>query len=151
MMARIETSVTIARPQRAVFEYLTDLRNAKEWSTEVVDVTYDGQLGKGTTGSDIRRFGRKEMVMPWKVVSFASPDGMTIQYERPFPMTAEFSFQDLGGATRVSCSTDLMPRGWWRLLSPVLSLEGKKADRVQFEKVKAILEGTNGNGAKNER
>jgi uncharacterized protein YndB with AHSA1/START domain len=46
-MARIETSVVIARPQEDVFAYLTDLRNAMEWSTELVDVAYDGELSEG--------------------------------------------------------------------------------------------------------
>jgi len=30
-------------------------------------------------------------------------------------------------------------------LAPILALEGKKTDQTQFEKVKAILEGVNGN------
>lgn len=41
-MAKIETSVHIARPVAEVWGYLTDLRNEKEWSTEVVDTTYSG-------------------------------------------------------------------------------------------------------------
>ena len=140
-MARIETSVVIARPPQEVFAYLTDLRNAKEWSTELVDVMYDGELAEGTTGSDTRKMGRKEIVMPWRVTSFDSPNRLVIAYERPFPMTAEFSFQAREGGTRVTCATQLRPRGFWRLLAPVLAWEGKKTDEIQFNKVKAILEG----------
>jgi hypothetical protein len=36
--------------------------------------------------------------------------------------------------------TDLKPSGWWRLLTPIIAAEGRKADQTQFAKVKAILE-----------
>lgn len=140
-MARIETSVVIDRPKDDVFEYLTDLRNAKEWSTEVVDVSYDGELVQGSTGADTRKMGRKEIVMPWRVTSFEPPRQMVIEYERPFPITARFSFAPSGSGTRVTCATDLHPRRLWRLLTPMIAREAGKADEVQFKKVKAILEG----------
>jgi hypothetical protein len=139
-MARIETSVVIDKPQQDVFEYLTDLRNAKEWSTEVVDVSYDGELSEGSTGSDTRRMGRKEIVMPWRITSFDPPSHVVIEYERPFPITARFSFASSESGTVVTCATDLRPRGLWRLLTPVIAREAGKADEVQFQKVKSILE-----------
>ena len=139
-MARISTTIEIERPVAEVFEYLTDLRNAKDWSTEVVDVSYHGELAHGTTGSDTRTMGRKELVMPWRVTTFDEPSRVTLSYEQPFPFDATFSFEPTDRGTRVTCVTDLHPRGWWRLLGPVMAWEGRKADRVQFAKVKAILE-----------
>jgi uncharacterized protein YndB with AHSA1/START domain len=137
---QVETSVEIARPQEEVFAYLTDLENAKEWSTEFVDVTYDGELGQGTTGADIRRMGRKEVVMPWTITAFDPPSRVVFEYTAPFPVTAHFSFKPTGSGTLVTCSMDLRPRGFWRLLGPLLAREGKKTDRAQFEQVKRILE-----------
>lgn len=139
-MARIETSVVIDRPQPDVFEYLTDLRNAKEWSSEVVDVIYEGELSQGSRGADTRKMGRKEIVMPWRITSFDPPSQVIIEYERPFPITARFSFAASGSGTLVTCATDLHPRGWWRLLTPMMTREAGKADEIQFQKVKAILE-----------
>jgi uncharacterized protein YndB with AHSA1/START domain len=140
VMSRIETSVEIDRPVAEVFTYLTDLRNAKEWSTEVVDVTYDGELAEGSTGTDVRTMGRKEIVMPWVVTSFDAPQRLALAYEQPFPFDAMFTFQPTDRGTRVTCVTDLHPRGWWRLLAPIIAREARKADQVQFAKVKAILE-----------
>jgi uncharacterized protein YndB with AHSA1/START domain len=149
-MARIETSVVIAKPQVDVFAYLIDLRNAMEWSTELVDVTYDGELAEGSTGSDTRRMGRKEIVMPWRITSFDPPNRLVVEYERPFPITAEFTFRASEGGTRVTCAMDLRPRGFWRLLGPVMAREGKKTDQVQFNKVKEILESRSSNIVANE-
>ena len=38
-MAHIKTSIVIQRSQDETFAYLTDPRNAKDWSSELVDVT----------------------------------------------------------------------------------------------------------------
>lgn len=146
-MARITTSVWIARAPADVFSYLTDLRNAKEWSTELVDVSYDGELARGTTGSDTRTMGRKQIVMPWRVTDFEPPKRLALSYEQPFPIDAAFVFEAGDGGTQVTCVTHLRPQGFWRLLAPILAWEGKKTDRVQFDRVKAILEGAAGTAA----
>jgi carbon monoxide dehydrogenase subunit G len=141
IMPKVDTSIEIARPREEVFAYLTDLGNAKEWSTELVNVTYDGDLAQGTTGADIRRMGRKEIVMPWTITAFDPPNRVTFEYTAPFPVTADFSFRSTGAGTLVTCSMNLRPRGFWRLLGPLLAREGKKSDQAQFRKVKHILEG----------
>jgi uncharacterized protein YndB with AHSA1/START domain len=136
----VETSVEIARPQEEVFAYLTDLKNAKEWSTEFVDVTYDGELAEGTTGADTRRKGGKEIVMPWTITAFDPPHRVVFEYTAPFPVTADFSFRPTDAGTVVTCSMDLRPTGFWRLLGPLLAREGRTSDQAQFQKVKQILE-----------
>jgi uncharacterized protein YndB with AHSA1/START domain len=144
-MTRIKTSIVIRRPQDETFAYLTDPRNAKEWSTELVDVIYNGDLTQGTTGADTRRMGRKHVVMPWIVTVYERPKRIVFEYGRPFPATAEYSFRAEHGGTLVTCDTELRPRGLWRMLAPVIAAEAKKADAVQFRKVKAILEARSAN------
>ncbi|MCA1705492.1 MAG: SRPBCC family protein, partial [Actinobacteria bacterium] len=139
-MPRIKTEIEIARSPEETFDYLTDLRNAIEWSTELVDVTYDGDLKAGSTGTDLRKMGRKEITMPWTVTAYERPDRIVLEYGPPFPAIAEFSFRPTAAGTVVTCDTDLRLRGWWRLLSPVIAKEAAKTDEVQFNKVKAILE-----------
>jgi hypothetical protein len=142
MGAHITTSIVIRRSQDETFAYLTDLRNAKEWSTEVVDVRYDADdLRLGTTGVDVRRMGRsREIEMPWEVTAYEPPDRLVLEYGGRFPATADFSFRAEPDGTRVSCEVELRPRGLWKLLTPLLAVEARKADAAQFQKVKAILE-----------
>jgi uncharacterized protein YndB with AHSA1/START domain len=139
-MSRIKTSIVIRYPQDETYDYLTDPRNATEWSTELVAVTYDGDLAQGTTGTDTRKMGRKEIVMPWTVTVYEPPERIVFEYGRPFPATAEFSFRATASGTLVTCDTELRPRGLWRLLVPIMVREARNADRVQFQKVKEILE-----------
>lgn len=141
MGAHITTSTVIRRSQQETFAYLTDLRNAKEWSTEVVDVRYDTEdLGLGATGVDVRRMGSKELEMPWEVTAYEQPDRLVLEYGGRFPATADFSFRPEPGGTRVTCEVELRPNGLWKLLSPLLAAEARKADATQFQKVKEILE-----------
>jgi hypothetical protein len=86
-------------------------------------------------------------VMPWRVTAFDRPERLALSYGKPFPMDATFSFQSTAEGTRVTCRTDLHPKGWWRLLTPVIAWEGKKTDRVQFDRVKAILESSDASAA----
>ena len=126
-MAKIETSIDIDRPIATVWDYVTDLHNAKDWSTEVVETTYSGDLQLGATGVDTRRWGKREVQWEWTVTN----------------AVARFNFDEISpAATRVACVTTLRPSGWWRFMSPLIAAEGKKADETQFAKVKSILEGS---------
>jgi carbon monoxide dehydrogenase subunit G len=140
-MPRVQTSVEIARPREEVFVYLTDLDNAMEWTTGLIDVTYDGQLAEGTAGADTRLMGKKKIVMPWRVTAFDVPSRVRFEYSAPFPATADFTFRSTAAGTLVTCTADLRPQGLWRLLGPVMAREARKADQAQFNKVKEILEG----------
>jgi uncharacterized protein YndB with AHSA1/START domain len=140
-MAHIKTSIVVRRPRAETFAYLTDLRNAKEWSTEVVDVRYDGDdLRVGTTGVDTRRMGSKQLEMPWTVTAYEPPRRIVLEYGGRFAATADFSFAVEPEGTSVTCDTELRPRGLWRLLTPLMAAEARKADTVQFKKIKQILE-----------
>lgn len=142
-MARIVTSVDIDRPIATVWDYLTDLHNAKDWSTEVIETAYSGPLRLGSTGVDTRRWGNKEVKWDWKVTAFDPPELLALTYGPPLNAVASFNFEATSNdTTRVSCTTDLKPSGWWRFLTPMIAAEGRKADEAQFAKVKAILEGS---------
>ncbi|MDF2509998.1 MAG: Polyketide cyclase / dehydrase and lipid transport, partial [Microbacterium sp.] len=102
-MVHIKTSIVIRRPQEETFDYLTDLRNAKEWATEFVDVAYDGELRVGATGVDTRRRGSKEFRLPWTVTEHRRPERLVLEFGPPVPATAEFTFRPEPGGTRFTC------------------------------------------------
>ncbi len=142
-MAQIVTSVDIDRPVGTVWEYLTDLHHAKDWSTEVMDTVYSGPIQLGATGVDTRRWGKKEVKWDWKVTGYDPPNLLSLTYGPPLNAIADFKFESTSAeTTRVTCATSLKPSGWWRLITPMIAAEGRKADRAQFTKVKSILEQT---------
>ena len=115
-MASISTTVEIDRPIEEVFDYLTNLDNAPEWSVEVVDVRHDGPFQVGATGQDVRMMGKKQVTMPWTVTEFEPPHRMVLDYTEPFPINAAFLFASTpSGGTRVTCNTEMKPTGRWKL------------------------------------
>jgi len=140
-MAKIETSVEINRPVEEVWQYITDLRNAKNWSTEVVDTVYSGPIQLGAYGVDTRRMGKREMKWNWEVTGYDPPRRLTLTYGPPLNALANFIFEPTGdNGTRVTCTTTLAPNGWMKLIAPIIAFEGRKVDQEQFSKVKTILE-----------
>jgi uncharacterized protein YndB with AHSA1/START domain len=146
-MAEIVTTLDIERPQEAVWEYLTDLHHTKDWSTEVVDTVYSGPIRLGATGVDTRRMGKRELKMDWEVTEYDVPRLLTLTFGPPLNAVALFTFDPTPtGGTRLTCSTTIKPKGWMRLLAPIIAAEGRRADEKQFSKAKAILEGTESSG-----
>lgn len=142
-MAQIVTSIDIDRPVATVWEYLTDLRHAKDWSSEVLETVYSGPIELGATGADTRKWGKKEMKWDWKVTRYDPPHLLSLNYGPPLNAMADFTFESTtADTTKVTCATTLKPSGWWRLLTPMIAAEGRKVDQAQFAKVKSILEGT---------
>ena len=140
-MARISTEVEIDRPVSTVWAYLTDLHNAKDWSTEIVDTAYSGPLRLGATGVDTRMWGKKEVIWEWVVTQYEPSLLLELTYGAPLNAVATFRFEEVSPErSRVSCDTNLAPSGWWRLMTPFIAAEGRKADETQFAKVKSILE-----------
>jgi uncharacterized protein YndB with AHSA1/START domain len=140
-MPRVSTTLEINRPIDEVFDYLSNVDNAHEWTVGLVDVTHDGPIGLGATGSDVRKMGRKQINMPWKVTVFEPPHRALFDYAAPFPMSADFRFESTARGTQVTCETTMNPTGLWKVLAPFMAREGAKTDRAQFAKAKQILEG----------
>lgn len=140
-MPEFTTTVVIERPVQEVWDFLNDIRNRDKWNTEVVGTTYDGALQEGSTGTDTMRMAGREVKMDWRVTKFDPPHLLDMEYGPPTNAVASFTFEEVEGGTRLSCHTTLKPSGWMRLMSPFMAGEGRKADEVQFAKVKAYLEG----------
>lgn len=139
-MVHLKTSIVIRRTPEETFDYITDLRNAMEWATELVDIAYDGDLRLGSTGVEIRRRGKGEFTWPWTVTAYERPHRVVLEYGSPYPAVADFTFAGDPEGTRFTCDTELRLEGIWRMLSPVVAAEARRVDAAQFKKVKEILE-----------
>lgn len=143
-MAEITTTIQIDRPRAEVFAYLTDLRNAPEWSTELLHRTFDGeQVAVGTTGVDELRALGRILVAPWEVTEYVPPESVRIEFGGALSATSRFSFDETeaGASTIMTCVTNLHPRGLLlRMFAPFLAVDARKADKAQFLRAKQILE-----------
>ncbi|WP_187432730.1 SRPBCC family protein [Agromyces mariniharenae] len=143
-MTEIKTTIQIDRPRSEVFAYLTDLRNAPEWSTELLRRTFDGDdVELGTTGVDELRALGRVLVTPWEVTEYLPPESIEIEFGGALSATSHFSFEEAesGASTLMTCVTDLHLRGaLLRLLTPLVAMDARRADEAQFRRAKEIIE-----------
>lgn len=137
--------VVIDRPVGEVFTSFADLENSVEFDPEVLRVerTPPGPVGVGTTfviQEHVPPFGRVQVnrvvytaVEPAGLISWVAEIG-------PLVLPGSVLFEGLGDRTRLSFRDDGRPRGWRRLLLPVLRRSGRRLWATRFADFKAWME-----------
>ena len=142
-MAHVEGQIIIHRPVDEVFDFVADERNELRYNPQMrrAEHTSAGPIGVGTTF-------RAEMM------SRGRPVEMTITYtdfERPRRYTSlthlstmdiqgTLTFDPVAEGTRMRWSWNLAPRGMLKLMTPVVSLIGRRQERSIWTSLKRYLE-----------
>ena len=142
-MVRIEGEIVIDRPAAEVFDFVVDERNEPSYNPRIVAVEKlsPGPVGRGT------RF-RAEAGARGRTV------GMAIEitaYERPRRFASSvrmaaahiqggLTFDPLAGGTRMRWAWEVRPRGWYRLLTPIIARSGRRQERATWAGLKQFLE-----------
>lgn len=143
-MVRSQVRQTIERSADEVWAYAADVGRHPEWMS-VTDAT----LLRGT-GSGIGSRGRERLAMgpfKWDVefeVAEAVP-GRRIVWRSVagVPVDIEVALDlDPAGPTSTSATygATLEPRGFWRLLTPLLAMEGKAGPERELRRLKENVE-----------
>jgi uncharacterized membrane protein len=143
-MARIATSVEIARSPEDVFAYIADFPRQPEWQEGLVSVTVEteGPTRAGTRVVHRRKLGPQTVATtseitaydPPKVVGFRGIDG---------PIRAEGSqrIEPAGDGSRVLFEMELDGHGLGKLMLPMARRQAARQVAASHEKLKRILEG----------
>ena len=143
-MARIESTVTIARRPEEVFDYFLTLdENVPQTNPEVewIVKTPDGPTQVGTTlrsrGKSLGRVRETTMrftaIVPNEKIQFEAEVG-------PMRPTCEFDFDQTDEGTRVTFRGDPNPVGAFKVLSPLFVRVGHHVWRERLASAKATLE-----------
>ena len=143
-MARMESTVTIARPVEEVFRFFLALdENAPKVDPSAGSVAKspDGPAGPGTTfrfrqqtlGRVRETMTRFTGVEPNKKIEFEAKIG-------PIRPKASLTFEQTDGGTRVTFRGDSNPVGPLKVLNPVINRKGQQVWSQRLARVKAVLE-----------
>jgi uncharacterized protein YndB with AHSA1/START domain len=143
-MAKIQSTVTIARPLEEVFGFFLALDESApktDPGLESVVRTPDGPPRAGTTFRfrQVRRGKTRESITRFTSVE---PD-KRIEFEAeigPMRPRCTLVFEKTGGGTRVTFRGDSNPVGPFKLLSPVFNRKGQQVWDERLVRVKALLE-----------
>jgi len=143
-MAKMESTVTIARPVAKVFAFFLDLdENAAKVDPSATSVvkTPDGPAQAGTTfrfrqrnlGKIRETVTRFTDVVPNQVIEFEAEIG-------PMRPKCSLTFDQTDEGTRVTFRGDSIPAGPLKVLSPLLNRKGQQVWGQRLARIKTVLE-----------
>ncbi|MBZ0280420.1 MAG: SRPBCC family protein [Anaerolineae bacterium] len=142
-MINVKDSIVIHRPVEEVFAYVSDLTNAPEWQTGLIEVrkTTAAPLGIGTQFTFVRKFlGRKleasnefTVYKPDEIVTFKTTSG-------PISVEASYLFETEPEGTRVTCHIEMKPEGFSKLAEPLIAASVRREMSAEFGYLKDLLE-----------
>ena len=143
-MAKMESTVVIARPVEEVFNFFLILEISApktDPSVGTVVKTPDGPAGPGTTfrfrqqnlGKVRETTTRFTAIEPNRRIAFEAEIG-------PMRPQCDLTFEQTGAGTNVTFRGDSMPHGPLKLLSPLANIKGQQVWGQRLARIKTVLE-----------
>jgi uncharacterized protein YndB with AHSA1/START domain len=122
---RIEETFTVAAPPEAVFDYMTDPANLREWQTSKtrVETLTDGPPRQGYRLREwTKPPGKKEFAQVVEFTEFERGRRLHVHIgEGPLPIDGTWTMAPDGGGTRVHFVAEGEVTGAVRLIVPIMS------------------------------
>lgn len=145
-MTRFVAEQTIARSADDVWTYAADVVRHPEWMT-ITDprIIHGDGTQIGDRGRERLRFGPFGWDVEFEVAEIAR--GRRIVWKAvggaPFDLAVALDLEPLGPtSTRATYGADIRMHGLWRLLGPMVAMEGKAGPERELKRLKAQVEGT---------
>ena len=144
-MKRIDVSTVIARPVQEVWDFFIDFTNSPRWTRSGSEVrqTSSGPMGVGTTLESVRQVLGREL-RSQSIVATAFEPGRLISYTAVVPLlgsaTGGYTFEAVGGGTRMSRWTDMSLGRADALLGPFLARIVRSGQGAELASLKRLIE-----------
>ena len=145
-MARVTGEVLINRPVASVFDYVADQRNEPIYNPRMLrSEKTDGPIGVGTRFRGTARSGRRAVQMLIEITEYNRPRRLGSRTTMSsVGVNGGLTFEPVDGATRMSWSWEVSPRGLLQLLGPLIARQGRRQEQTIWTGLKAQLEGNDG-------
>jgi len=144
-MPHAENTVTVNRPQKDVFDYLTEGTHNREWRAGVLEIERTSAAeGKGATYRQVLAGpGGRRIDGDYQVTMFDPPRRLEFHVTAgPARPTGVFELsENADQSTRVRFSLDLNPAGLMKLMTPMIARQMQR-EVAQLDNLKTILERT---------
>lgn len=143
-MTRFVTEQTIARSADDIWAYAADIVRHPEWMTVTDARVLEGPGTRaGTRGRERMRFGPFGWDVEFEVAE-AAP-GRRIVWKAvngtPFDLAVSLDLEPVGpSSTKATYRADIRLHGLWRLLGPMIAMEGKAGPEQELSRLKARVE-----------
>lgn len=143
-MVDVVTTITVDRPRGQVSAYASNPSNAPEWYVNIDSARWltEPVLEEGSRVAFSARFLGRTLSYVYEIVAYIPSERLVMRTaEGPFPMETSYTWADAGpGATRMELRNTGQPRGFFRILGPLLELSMRKANTKDLQNLKRLLE-----------
>ena len=143
-MVHIEGEIVIGRPVEEVFDFVADERNEPRYNAQMrlAEKVSEGPIGLGTRYRAEVVSGRQVVPMDIEFTGFERPR-MLESTTRMAPMDVRYtlSFDPVSQGTRMRWVGEVEPKGFLRLMTPVVGWMGRRQERRIWARLKHLLEG----------
>lgn len=142
-MAKVKTSVWIARPVEDVFNYVTDPENIALWAGPVLEAkkTSQGPVGVGTTSTRKTQLFGRTMESNYEITAYEPGqlygDKTT---SGPVKIEARIEFDEDNGGTNVTMEGNIEAGGFFKLAEPVMARVVGRQVETDSQTLKDLLE-----------
>jgi uncharacterized membrane protein len=139
-----ELEVSIARPVRDVFAYVTDVRNLPAWQESALEAEWedDGPVTLGSRIRERRTFLGRTAESELEVTAYEPERRFDVEaLTGPIRFRIHHSFEDIGGDTLLRVRAEAETGGMLRLAGPMVARQAGRQFRSDLERLKDVLEG----------
>jgi uncharacterized membrane protein len=142
-MPSARNTVTINRPVDQVFAFVADGESAMRWRPGVLDVKRISGSGVGATyRQGVRGPGGRRIDADYVITAFEPDRRIAFRATAgPVRPEGEYTFEDLGGSTRLTISLSAELSGWKRLLMAGAVQKTMDTESHAIEAIEGLLGG----------
>ena len=144
-MVDVSTETVIERPRAYVAAYATDPDHAPQWYENIRSAEWvtDRPARVGSRIAFVARFLGKRLAYTYEITELVPGERLVMRTaEGPFPMETTYTWEEAGeGRTRMTLRNRGEPRGFSRVVAPLMATAMRRANTKDLARIKAILEG----------
>ena len=140
-MAHISGHLVISAPATRVFDTVADSRNEPSYNPAMHDVELLTAPPVGPGSRFLARMGRNDLELQVELTDFDRPRRLGSRTTSSMMTTSgALVFEDRGDDTLLRWDWEVRPRGWFRVLGPLVGPLGARMERRIWNGLKGHLE-----------
>lgn len=151
MTVDVLTETIVARPRTEVAAFAANPENAPAWYVNIESAEWKSapSVRIGARVAFIAHFLGKRIAYTYEIVQFIPNERLVMRTaEGPFAMETTYTWETVQqGATRMTLRNRGEPKGFSRLMAPLMSLAMRRANKNDLARLKGLLERGSQQGA----
>ena len=150
MAVDVSSEIVIQRPRHEVAEYASNPDHAPAWYVNIKTVEWktDPPVKVGSQIAFVAHFLGRRLAYTYEVIELVPGERFVMRTAQgPFPMETTYTWETAtGGGTRMTLRNRGMPKGFSRLVAPLMARAVRSANRKDLAALKALLETSGSSG-----